>query len=433
MHRLLIVEPDSRLRTELARALRRSGYRVEAVDGLEAARGRLAAGGFDAAVVDASEGDGPRGLRRLRHLCPELRIVAVLTAPSVEDVVEAMRAGARDVLRKPFALGRLEEAVRAAVRAARPVAPRVRIETRDPGMQRLLEQAEAAAATEATIHIAGESGTGKELLARFVHARSARSQGPLAVVNCAALPEELAESELFGHERGAFTGAVSSRLGQIAAADGGTLVLDEVAEAGPRLQPKLLRVLQEREVHPVGALTPVPVDLRVVVTTQRDLAREVAAGRFREDLFFRLDVIRLVVPPLRERPADIPLLAGRFLERFAAQAGVEAPELDRAGLERLARHPFRGNVRELENLMRRAVVLFAGERIDVERLLAPHARSGSPGWPAGAPEMLNLKELERMAISRSLERCGGNRTLASRALGISVRTLRNKIRLYGLA
>ena len=432
MHRVLIVESDPGLREELARALRRSGYRVEAVDGVEAAATRLAGRGFDAVLVDGSGPSGPRRLRRLGRLSADLGLIAVLAAPSVEEAVEAMRAGARDVLRKPFALPRLEDAVRTAVRARRPVAPRVRIETRDPGMHRLLEQAEAAAATEATVHITGESGTGKELLARFVHARSARSEGPLSVVNCAALPEELAESELFGHERGAFTGAVASRLGQIAAADGGTLVLDEIAEAGPRLQPKLLRVLQEREVHPVGSLRPVPVDVRVVVTTQRDLAREVAAGRFREDLFFRLDVIRLAVPPLRERRADIPLLAGIFLERFAAQAGVELPELDREGLDRLARHPFRGNVRELENLMRRAVVLFPGARVDVERLLAPGARSAPPA--AGAePETLNLKELERMAIRRSLERCGGNRTLASRVLGISVRTLRNKIRLYGLA
>ncbi len=433
MHRLLIVEPDAGFREELARSLRRSGYRVEAVGGIDAAAARVSGRGFEVAVADGSGPAGLQRLRRLRRLDPGLGVVAVLAAPSVEEVVEAMRAGARDVLRKPFSLRRLEEAVRTGLRAGRPAAPRVRIDTRDPGMQRLLEQAEAAAATEATVHITGESGTGKELLARFVHARSARSEGPLSVVNCAALPEELAESELFGHERGAFTGAVSSRLGQIAAADGGTLVLDEVAEAGPRLQPKLLRVLQEREVHPVGALSPVPVDLRVVVTTQRDLAREVAAGRFREDLFFRLDVIRLPVPPLRERPADIPLLAERFLERFAAQAGVDPPALDGEGLSRLARHPFRGNVRELENLMRRAVVLFPGARVEVERLLAPHARPPGAGWPAGAPETLNLKELEQMAIRRSLERCGGNRTLASRALGISVRTLRNKIRLYGLA
>jgi two-component system response regulator FlrC len=299
-------------------------------------------------------------------------------------------------------------------------------------MRRVLERAAAAAATEATVLITGESGTGKDLLARWIHRSSPRRSGPFVTVNCAALPEGLAESELFGHERGAFTGALDARPGQIALAGGGTLLLDEVNEAPPSLQPKLLRVLQEREVHPVGGLAPRAVDLRILATTQRELRAEVAAGRFREDLFYRLDVIVLRIPPLRERPADVPELARALLARLAAAHGAEPPRLGERALRELARQPLRGNVRELANLMRRAVVLAPGREVELERLLErrPPAAPPARGLLEGT---LNLRELERRAILRSLAESGGNRTEASRALGISVRTLRNKIRAYGLA
>jgi two-component system response regulator FlrC len=301
--------------------------------------------------------------------------------------------------------------------------------TTDAVLQRVLREASAAAATDTTVLIVGESGTGKDLLARHLHDHSARRLGPFVAVSCAALPESLAECELFGHERGAFTGAGEARTGQIAAAEGGTLLLDEVAAMEPWLQPKLLRVIQEREVLPVGGLRPRPVDLRIVATTQRELGPEVAAGRFREDLYYRLDVIVLRIPPLRERIGDLPLLAGAFLSRFAEAAGAEAPRLPAEALHRLAKHPFRGNVRELENLMRRAVFMFPGREIDAELLLRPASAAGA----SRAAHTLNLKELERQAITRSLQESEGNRTRAARVLGISVRTLRNKIRLYGLA
>jgi two-component system response regulator FlrC len=435
LQRVLIVEADAALRADLLRAVRAAGYQADAAADVDAARERVLATPVDAALVDVSDAGGLASLERLREAAPGLALVATGACSSVPLALEVIKRGAARFVRKPFHVGALEAALAAATRRAAPPAraPSTLLLTQDPGMTRLLELARSAAATEATLQIVGESGTGKDLLARFVHRESPRRAGPFVVVNCAALPEGVAETELFGHERGAFTGAVAARDGQVTAADGGTLVLDDVGETAPRLQPKLLRVLQEREVHPVGAAAPRAVDVRVVATSQRDLREEVAAGRFREDLYFRLDVIVLALPPLRERPGDVPLLARTFLRRFAEQGGFEEPRLPEAALARLCRHPFRGNVRELENLMRRAVVLFPGRDVDVEKLLARRvAGEGAPPASELASPTLNLRELERQAIVRSLAESNGNRTAASRALGISVRTLRNKINQYGL-
>ncbi len=429
--RVLIVEAHAALAHELLRVLRAAGFAAEAAAGLPRALETLAAGGFDAVLVDVSSDAGLTAVDAVRARAPEVAVIAVGAEPAVERVVEAMRRGAVDFLRKPFALAALERALGAVESARREPREDAALITADPAMGRLLEELRKAAATEATIRIVGESGTGKELLARLVHRASRRRGGPQVLVNCGGLQASLAESELFGHERGAFTGAVEPRSGQIAAASGGTLVLDEVADLALGLQPKLLRVIQEREVVPLGASQPRPVDLRIVATTQRDLGTEVAAGRFREDLYYRLDVISFRVPPLRERRGDVPLLARAFLERFARSVGGEPPALGERALEELAGLPYRGNVRELENLMRRAAVLFPGREVDVARLRAP-----GPAAVTALPEglrSLNLRELKRAAIERSLVESRGNRTLASRALGINVRTLRNKIRLYGLA
>jgi DNA-binding NtrC family response regulator len=426
VRRVLIVEPEAQLRAELAAAVAGAGWEAVAVSFLAAG---LDARDLDAALI-AVEGCGDlEGLSQLRSAHPKLAIVATGAAPSVDVAVGAMKHGARDFLRKPFSAARLEATLGAAF-PERGEDPSETILTRDPAMQRLLRQAEAAASTEATVQIVGESGTGKDLLARRIHRRSARRNGPFVAVNCAALPESLAESELFGHESGAFTGACEARVGQFVAADGGTLLLDEVSEMARGLQPKLLRVLQEREVQAVGALSPRRVDVRVLATSQRDLATEAAAGRFREDLHYRLDVIVLQVPPLRERPADVPLLSDHFLSSFAQASGCEAPRLSAETLRALRRHPFRGNVRELENLMRRAVVLHPGCEIAPDQLLA----SGASAEPGAVPGIsgFNLREIERQVIARSLVETGGNRTHASELLGISVRTLRNKLKLYAL-
>jgi two-component system response regulator HydG len=429
VRRVLIVEPDDGLRSDLLRVLRSAGYEADAER--EAAEERIAGGGYQAAILDVSSA-GLVELERLAAAAPDLALVVTGAEPSVALAVEAMKRGARDFLRKPFDVRRLEAALDAVFERDRCgcAAAGVSLRTEDPAMQRLLAKAEAAAVTEATVQIVGESGTGKDLLARFVHLKSARRSGPFVVVNCAALAESLWESELFGVERGVFPGAMESRPGRVAAADAGTLLLDEVSEVALSLQPKLLRVLQEREVHPVGGLAARRVDVRILSTTQRDLRAEVEARRFREDLYYRLDVIVLGIPPLRERPADIRLLARSFLERFAEANGKEPPLLHETSLRKLVRHPFPGNVRELENLMRRAVLLHPGREIDVDRLLGRRGVSGDAhGVLRGS---LNLRELQRRAILRSLAHTGGNRTEASRQLGISVRTLRNKIRQYGL-
>ena len=293
-------------------------------------------------------------------------------------------------------------------------------------MREVLSAARDVAATTATVLLCGESGTGKEVLARFIHARSARVRGPYVAVNCAAVPAELLESELFGHERGAFTGATERRVGKVELAHGGTLLLDEVSEMPPQLQAKLLRVLQEREVDRVGGRAPVPVDVRVIATTNRDLDEQVRTGAFRADLYYRLSVFPISLPPLRARREDIPALARFLTAQIAAELGRPALELGEDALAALQRHPFPGNVRELGNVLSRALVRARGP------VLSPADLTLSPAPPPSgafaAPELpLELAALERMAIAEALRRTGGNRTHAARLLGIGLRTLRARL------
>lgn len=424
MRHVTLIVGDPALRADLQRAVRATGYTAEAPasreTALESVRGRT-----DAVLIDVERPEDLDIIASLRKSRSSLPIIAFGSDSRLASLVEARRAGAGQLLRKPFDVDLLEKALASATRG--PATSSEPFLTRDPRMMRLLADLERAAITSATIRIQGESGTGKDLLARFVHRASLRRAGPFVVVSAGGLSETLAESELFGHERGAFTGAVEARAGQLRTASGGTLVLDDVCDLAPSLQPKLLRVLQEREVTALGASTPEPVDLRLVVTTQKDLRAEVEAGRFREDLFFRLDVIEFQIPPLRERPDDVELLANVMLERFSLEQGTPPPRLNDVALAALRSHPFRGNVRELENLMRRATILFGDREIDPEILLAQGpSRTAAPR----AIDSLNLRELERDAIVRALEARGGNRTQAANELGISVRTLRNKIRLY---
>ena len=290
--------------------------------------------------------------------------------------------------------------------------------------------------------IAGESGTGKEVLAQHIHRRSRRANGPFVALNCAAIPENLLESELFGHEKGAFSGALARRIGKFEAAHGGTLLLDEVSEMDVRLQAKLLRALQEREIDRLGGSVPVKVNVRILATTNRDLLAEVAAGRFREDLYFRLNVVTLRVPPLRERPRDIPALAEHFVRRFAELNGLAYRPLAAGALARLARHHWRGNVRELENIIHRAVLLADGAEIGEAAIELAPAASQAPAaaaYPAtgnGAAEGVaglvgrKMEEVERDLILETLGHCLGNRTHAATILGISIRALRNKLRDY---
>jgi two-component system response regulator FlrC len=315
-------------------------------------------------------------------------------------------------------------------------APERAIITRDPSMQRLLSLAGQVADSRAAVLIQGESGTGKELLARFIHGRSRRREGPFRAVNCGALPESLLESELFGYEKGAFTGAVGRKTGVFEQAQGGTLLLDEVTEMAFHLQSRLLRVLQEGEVDRVGGTHPVKLDVRVIATTNREIKAAVAEGDFREDLFYRLNVIPLKIPPLRERKDDLPLLVSHFIEKYNEIDGRSVKNLTDEALAKLAGLPFRGNVRELENLVERALLLAGGETITAEDLLLDEGLLPAEAPPSDAltsagtgPEP--LREAERRLILDALDHTAGNRTQAAKVLGISVRTLRNKLNEYG--
>jgi DNA-binding NtrC family response regulator len=307
-------------------------------------------------------------------------------------------------------------------------------------MAEVLKLAAQVALSDATILITGASGTGKELVARLVHAKSGRKGGKFIAINCAAIPENLLESELFGHEKGAFTGAVARRLGKFEEASGGTLLLDEISEMDPHLQAKLLRAIQEKEIDRVGGSKPVPVDVRIVATSNRNIEDEVAKGNFREDLYFRLNVINLKIPALSERPGDIPVLAEHFVAKYAEANGMPALPITKEVLKMLAGYTWPGNVRELENTMHRAVLLSTGDKIESKAIILGGIEAGSNGTqPAGDGEDAStaglvgrtVADVERELIIETLHHCLGNRTHAATILGISIRTLRNKLKQYG--
>jgi DNA-binding NtrC family response regulator len=416
----------------MARALEHAGCEVTRCTNGTMALDALTARPWDAMVSDIRMPgiDGRELLARALALRPELKVVLCTAFGTVEDAVEAIRRGASDYLLKPFP----KEALAAAVRRALGPAPGEPAEGvpelvgDDPRFIELVEQLARAAQTESTILLTGESGTGKEVAARFVHARSARAGGPFIAVNCAALPGDLLEAELFGVRRGAYTGADRDRPGQFQRANGGTLLLDEIGELPLPLQAKLLRALEERAVMPLGAGETIPVDIRVIVATHRDLAQAVAAGQFRSDLYYRLRVLPLRMPALRERPADVPRLADHLAEKVAAAYGRSAPELTPEAVARLRAHPWPGNVRELRNVIERAVVLDRRGSITPEDLFLDDCVGPRP--EAALLPGMTIAEMERRLIETTLDAAGGNRTRASEMLGISVRTLRNKLKLF---
>ncbi len=437
------MDDEPSMRVALTESLRRNGYAVvQAANGQEAID-HVAASKPWLVLTDLKmpRSGGLEVVKEVKKRCPATHIVVMTAYGTVETAVEAMKCGAVDYLLKPFATEHLEQVLVQLEAGSRgeqgmdmaPISSRSML-AEDPAMAKVLALAEGVATSQATVLIQGESGTGKELLARFIHSRSPRGHRPFIAVNCAALPDGLLESELFGHERGAFTGALMRKIGKFEMAHQGTILLDEISEMNLGLQAKLLRVLQEREVDRIGGREPVQVNIRVIATTNRSLRQEVEQARFREDLYYRLNVFPITLPPLRERPNDIPVLARHFVRATAARNGLAVPRISDAALTALLRRPWKGNVRELENAVERAVLLAAGDAIGPEHVLVEEAAmSRSPSaaaTPATSPANGSLWEMERDLIMQTLDRVKGNRTHAAKALGISIRTLRNKLREY---
>jgi DNA-binding NtrC family response regulator len=434
-----VADDDAVARDLLVEVLTREGYRVRAADGGEACVRIAESEPVDLALVDLrmADLDGLGVLARLRALQPPVPVLILTAFATVDTAIQAIRAGAYDYLSKPFRIEEIKLAVRRALETQRlqrenlqyrqELRDRYRVENlvgHSPAMVDLYRTIARVAPLDSTVLIQGETGTGKELVARAIHYASPRAQRPFTVVDCAALPETLVESELFGHEKGAFTGATQSRRGLLEAAAGSTCLLDEVGELSPPLQARLLRVLQERVIRRVGGNELVPVDVRIIAATNRDLRRLVDEGRFREDLYYRLKVVTVHVPPLRERPEDIPLLAQHFLRKAAAAAGKAVVGLARETLDLLAAYPWPGNVRELEHVIERAVILTTSTLLtpeDLPRELRPPAAAAPPAAPAG--RRMTLEELKRWYVEQVLAETGGNKARAAEILGIDRRTL----------
>ena len=436
---VLVVDDEPGMRSGLAANFQRDGWNVETAGGVSEAIRRITGKNYSAVVTDVRmpDGDGLQLMRRLRREAPETAVIVLTAYGSVPEAVNAMQDGACHYFTKPVAFETLRSHLRNVLvmgeQKAAASGDTAEMIGNSPALLRCLERARHAAKTDADVLVEAESGTGKELLARYIHNNSERRHKPFVAINCSAVPEHLLESELFGHIKGAFTGATQNRTGKFAAADGGTLLLDEIGEMPLALQPKLLRVLQERQVEPLGQSRPQSVNIRVVATTNVSLMEMVGQGRFRADLYYRLNVIPISLPPLRMRKDDIPVLAQYFATRFAAEAHKAVPELRGDFLHGLLQRDWPGNVRELCNFMRRVIVLNDNPVVDAGWLM-PDSLHVQPAQPA--PSTLipgtSLRDAERQLLERTLEATNGNRTRAAEMLGVSLRTIRNRIREYGL-
>jgi DNA-binding NtrC family response regulator len=444
--RILVVDDEASARSGLEKLLRQSGYIVDtAKDGIEALA-VVADHPPEVVVTDLKmpEMDGMTLLGKLRESDRDLPVIVATAFGDVSSAVAAMRAGASDYLTKPIDIDALLVAIERARerRALRVEAENLRRQLRErdaeglqgligasPAMQKVYRTARQVAASRATVLVTGESGTGKGELARAIHALSPRAKAPFVSLHCAAIPEALLESEMFGHEKGSFTGADKRRIGRFEQANGGTLFLDEIGEISPLVQTKLLRVLQERNLERVGGNDTIAVDVRVIAATNRDLAAEVREGRFREDLYYRLNVVHLDMPPLRLRGSDVLVLANAFLRRFAEDNKKPVEELTEEARTKILAHRWPGNVRELENAIERAVVLCEGPRIVADDL--PFEAAQPMKGPVRVPGA-TMAEIERWAILATLESTGGSTSKAAELLDISVRTIQYRLHEYGL-
>jgi len=436
---VLVVDDEAGMRAALEASFRLNGWDVTTASGAGEALAKFRRMPCPLVVTDVRmpDGDGLQVMQGVREMAPSTAVIFLTAYGTVTDAVQAIKEGACDYLMKPVSFDRLREAAErvlavaaASAKGKQQNASASELIGHSPVFLQLLDRVRQVARTAADVLIEAESGTGKELIARMIHRASARRDGPFVAVNCSAFPNHLLESELFGHVRGAFTGATGAKLGKFELANSGTLLLDEVGEMPLELQPKLLRVLQEREVDPLGSTRAVPLDVRVIATTNRPIRASIAAGEFRADLYYRLNVLPLTLPPLRERREDIIELAGHFLRKHAPNAVppyLIASQLT-AGLEA---HSWPGNVRELENFIRRALALSTGPLLGAD--LLRHLEASPELHPSNSLEAgVSLRDAERQLLQRTLEATGGNRTRAAELMGVSLRTVRNKIRNYGL-
>jgi len=445
---ILVVDDEPSMRIALSESLKSCGYKVETSESGADALEKFQGDKFEVVITDMRMPGmgGMEVLRGIKKVSPGTPVIVITAYGTVNTAVEAMKEGAADFIMKPFSVDHLESLVKKVVAGKEGkgeggsgrgskvcLSQKKMIITRDETMLNLLELLESVSKSKSSVLIQGESGTGKELVARYIHRHSDRVNMPFVGVNCAAIPGNLLESEMFGHEKGAFTGAARRRLGKFELAAGGTLLLDEISEMDIQLQAKLLRVIQESEVDRLGGGAPVPVDVRIIATTNADLKKYVREKKFRDDLYYRLNVLPVRIPPLRERRGDIVFLCEYFLDKYSRLSGTVVPTLSKECEQMLGGYGWPGNVRELENVIERAVLLSGGETILPGHLYLENEgeKSGQPALKPAVSEGVTLKETERRLIFRTLEKVKGNRTKASEVLGISVRTIRNKLNEYG--
>jgi two-component system response regulator PilR (NtrC family) len=438
----LIVDDEPDIRELLEITLGRMKLDTRSARNVKEARDFLAREPFDFCLTDMRLPDGT-GLDLVQYIQqrhPQMPVAMITAFGSLDTAVQALKAGAFDFLTKPVDLARLRELVNSALRLRSPEAEEAPVDSRllgdSPPMRTLRNQVAKLARSQAPVYISGESGSGKELVARLIHEQGPRETQTFVPVNCGAIPSELMESEFFGHKKGSFTGAVEDKLGLFQAANGGTLFLDEVADLPLPMQVKLLRVIQEKAVRAVGGQQEVAVDVRVLCATHKDLAAEVAAGRFRQDLYYRLNVIELRVPPLRERREDIPLLTDRVLKRLSGDSGLATAAVSADALEKLKSYRFPGNVRELENMLERAYTLCEDDVIQPHDLRLAETSMADSGGDASLAQIDNLEDyledIERKLIMQALEETRWNRTAAAQRLGLTFRSMRYRLKKLGI-
>ncbi len=468
MFRVLIAEPNGRLRQNLERLVIDQGFRAVQARNADEALAEVGSNSPDLVLVSVAlpPDGGLKFLTLVKESDPRLPVIVTAAQGATNETIEAIKRGAFDYVTLPYEPVDMASLIRQALESGRLVRSPVQLDSKEEHefmagdallgrsrpMQELYKAIGRVAATDSTVLIQGESGTGKELVARALFQHSTRADKPFVVVNCVAIPESLLESELFGYEKGAFTGANSRRIGKIEQADGGTIFLDEIGDMPLAIQAKMLRLLQERSVERIGGRTPLPVDVRILAATNRDLAQAVSQGRFREDLFYRLNVVPIHLPPLRERSEDVPVLADYFLARVTRELGVRNPGITPEAYELLTAHPWPGNVRELANAMEKCLIFGRGHPVGAEEVgsLALNQDSGPGGlnpeldeairaWArqgiaSGRSKLLAemLDRVEELIVSEALENTGGNRTRAARLLGISRPSLLTRIKKYGI-